>query len=281
MAKAKSSLDTPPIKEKWRGFRPVGYSLDSPAIGRIPLQVVVEPPFDDGTTTASTTVLSAFCDMRDSQGQIEDDIYPHVVMHTDRGNERFSGTSFAEHLLYVLVQLHKKGIDPFEARWFFYDKDFSQDAVESFTFFVVYDGKIVEERINFFRNPGDRDFEPTIFEVPSEGFEPIWRNDGDWENGETAFWYHKFYTETRTGQLMLLRPDEPILYHYQRPQVRDTLRDVQFITLQKIYRLLLVATSLLAVIAFPSTREYLGIAAAVLAANYLWVCWTTRKVGEP
>lgn len=35
------------------------------------------------------------------------------------------------------------------------------------------------------------------------------------------YWYRRFYTETLTGQLMVLRPDEPTLYHYERAQTRD------------------------------------------------------------
>ena len=47
---------------------------------------------------------------------------------------------------------------------------------------------------------------------------------------------------------MVLRPDEPILFGYERPEARDT---AQFITLVKMYRLLLIAVPLLAAIAFP------------------------------
>ena len=49
----------------------------------------------------------------------------------------------------------------------------------------------------------------------------IWRNDSHWREAWARFWYRKFYTETRTGQLMVLRPDEPTLYQFPRSQVRD------------------------------------------------------------
>ena len=47
---------------------------------------------------------------------------------------------------------------------------------------------------------------------------------------------------------MVLRPDEPILYRYDRA-VHDVTRDVGFLTLIKIYRLLWVAVPLLTAIA--------------------------------
>jgi hypothetical protein len=34
--------------------------------------------------------------------------------------------------------------------------------------------------------------------------------------GTTRYWYRKFYTETRIGQLMVLRPDDPQLFFYER-----------------------------------------------------------------
>ena len=87
---------------------------------------------------------------------------------------------------------------------------------------------------------------------------------------QTAFWYRKFYSETRTGQLMVLRPDEPILYYYERPQApaRDIVREIQSATLLKTYRLLLFALPLLVALAFPSVKDYAAIAAVALAANF-------------
>jgi hypothetical protein len=80
---------------------------------------------------------------------------------------------------------------------------------------------------------------------------------------------------------MVLRPDEPILYHYERPEVRNIERELQFVTLLKTYRLLWIALPLLVAIAFPSLKDYMAIAALALGASFLWVCWETRKVGRP
>jgi hypothetical protein len=54
---------------------------------------------------------------------------------------------------------------------------------------------------------------------------------------------------------MVLRPDEPLLYYYQRPSTRDTVKDVAFVTLMKMYRLLWVAVALLVAIVFRRSRK--------------------------
>jgi hypothetical protein len=61
------------------------------------------------------------------------------------------------------------------------------------------------------------------------------------------------------GSLMVLRPDEPILYYYDRATSKDSMRDMQFVTLVKAYRLLWIAVVLLGAIALPAIREYLFI----------------------
>lgn len=37
-----------------------------------------------------------------------------------------------------------------------------------------------------------------------------------WERADDKYWYRKFYEETRMGQLMLLRPDNPKLFYYRK-----------------------------------------------------------------
>jgi hypothetical protein len=36
-----------------------------------------------------------------------------------------------------------------------------------------------------------------------------------WKDARTRFWYRKFYTETRSGQLMVLRSDQPAIFDSQ------------------------------------------------------------------
>ena len=75
----------------------------------------------------------------------------------------------------------------------------------------------------------------------------------------------------------MLRPDEPRLYYFQRPMVRDLTKEVEFVTLVKLYRLLWVTVALLIGIAFPAIREIMGVVAAVLLVDVLWRAWATRK----
>jgi len=62
------------------------------------------------------------------------------------------------------------------------------------------------------------------------------------------FWYRKFYTETMKGQLMVLRPDEPLLYFFERP-TRDSIPDVTLAVLFRLYALLWVLVPVLAAVA--------------------------------
>jgi len=78
----------------------------------------------------------------------------------------------------------------------------------------------------------------------------------------------------------VLRPDEPLLYHYERALVHDVARDVEVVTLIKIYRFLWVAVPLLAAIAFPILKPYMAAIAIAAAVDLLWRCWATHKIGH-
>jgi hypothetical protein len=167
----------------------------------------------------------------------------------------------------------RQGIDPYSVMWFYYDNDWSRDADECHVFFVVHRDKVILESCHFSSE------EPLVLKREQDD-DPVWHSSPFRDEAVERYWYRKFYTETVTGQLMVLRPDEPILYHYERPKSRDVVKTLQFVTLVKMYRLLWVAVALLAAIAFPSIREYMGIVAIVLMIDVLWRCWATRKVGQ-
>jgi hypothetical protein len=136
--------------------------------------------------------------------------------------------------------------------WFYYDHDWSRDADECYVFFAVHDNKIVLESCHFSSE------EPLILQQDKDD-DPIWHSHPGFDEAVTRYWYRKFYSETMVGGLMVLRPDEPILYYYDRATAKDSVRDVQIITLIKAYRLLWIAVVLLAAIAFPAIREYMAI----------------------
>lgn len=191
---------------------------------------------------------------------------------TEDGEIELDGDWTLRAAMRTLIRLAQQGVEPYGATWFYYDHDWSRDADETSTFFVISGSKIVSESCSF------SSLEPRILKKAEEDPEAIWHSHPDFDQAWEIYWYRKFYAETVTGQLMVLRPDEPILYHYERPQTREIMREVQLVTLAKIYRLLLIVVVLLAAIAFHLPRGYLAIAAGVLVADFLWVCWTTRKV---
>jgi hypothetical protein len=48
------------------------------------------------------------------------------------------------------------------------------------------------------------------------------------------------------------------------------------VTLLRTYKLLWIAIPLLAAIAFPSSKDFMGPVAIALLLDFLWVCWQTR-----
>jgi hypothetical protein len=110
----------------------------------------------------------------------------------------------------VLAEVIKLGANPYTAAWFYFGKDHSRDADEIQEFFVVYEDKII----------GTFHFDcrsPQILVKPEEKDEEyIWSSDRYFREASEIYWYRKFYTETMIGQLMVLRPDEPPLYFYNR-----------------------------------------------------------------
>lgn len=170
-----------------------------------------------------------------------------------------------------LIELTRQGIDPHSVTWFYYDHDWSRDADERYIFFAVRDGKIIKESCNFHSD------EPLILKRKNPDDEPIWHSHPSFDEAWERYCYRRFYSETVTGQLMVLRPDEPILYHYERPQSRDIVGALQLITLLKVYRLLWLAILFLISAAFPLLRNYLAIAAGAFGIEFLWFCRRTRQ----
>lgn len=226
-----------PTKE-WEGFRFTAYSLDFGKVWELPLtQVRVT---DGNEKQVPTTLGKIYAALADQHFEIEINALSvqlsAITVATDK--LAFRGDSFSRQLLSTLLQLKKEDLDPFSTLWFWFDSDScSDDPHESYSFFVVLGNKIVRESVSFsdYHNSG---FDPTIFKSHDDS-DSIWFNDSDWREANTRFWYRKFYTETRTGQLMVLRPDEPILYHHERPQTRNIERELQFVTLLKDVQTLL------------------------------------------
>jgi len=269
-------------EKQWEGFRFAAYSLDSKKIWALPL--TKKSAEEEQTGQTSTTVGDVYESLINQHFEIEPFSILGVRVTTDTEKLQLKGAQFNCDVLGELLRLTKDGVNPFSARWFWYNEDSCRDEPhEMYSFFVVYQDKIVRDNVSFSDYHGNG-FDPAIFES-DEGHDDIWRNDSEWREATTILWYRRFYSETRTGQLMVLRPDEPLLYHYQRTQTSsDIVPGAQVsevavhssITLLRTYRLIWIALPLLAAIAFPFIKDYMGIAAAALGLDFLLVCWQTR-----
>jgi hypothetical protein len=104
-------------------------------------------------------------------------------------------------MLTELLTLRNEGAGPLGPLWFWYDSNGNKETgSEGHSFFVVYDNKIVREEVHFVDYLGTG-FDPSLFEADSSP-------RGSWERARIQFWYRKFYSETRLGQLMVLRKPE-------------------------------------------------------------------------
>lgn len=267
MGETTEKTEAKPQKTKFGRDRlsPGAYTLDLSTVVNVPVKVNGEP----------ATFADAYRKLRDSKIEEIDHGFESDKYVTGEGEISLECDWPILATMRELSGLTRQGIEPFHVTWFYYEHDWSRDADESYTFFAVHDGKIVNESCHFSWE------EPLILKRKLKDDEPIWHSHPYCDEAWEIYWYRKFYSDTMTGQLMVLRPDEPILYHYERPQARDTVRDLQFVTLAKMYRLLWVAIPLFAAIVFPSIRDYMAIAAIALGVAFLWLCWKTRKVGGP
>jgi hypothetical protein len=261
---------TPDIKVEFakfgrERFSPGMYSLHWENIRGIPLKLNGEP-----STLDAVFVKFAHSTIKDEPDTSS--LYRAKYV-TDAGDLEIEADWTILATVSQLSDLFKRGINPLNVMWFYYDKDWSKDGDQSHTFFAVHDNKIVSERCHFSSE------EPLLL-MQEKDNDPIWHSHPEFDEATVRYWYRQFYSETMVGSLMVLRPDEPILYHYDRATSKDLVKDVQFVTLIKAYRLLWIAIVLLAAIALPPIREYMFILAGALLFDLFWRIWATRKVGQ-
>lgn len=189
---------------------------------------------------------------------------------------RVEGDLHELRILSELLELTRKGVKPRYATWFLFSQNYDSD-----TFFVHYGGKIVDEHYYFYSEL------PQIF---SKGC-IIGDSDSnhDWfgiscpdgvDEAFARYWYRRFYTETLTGQLMVLNPEHPPLYYYSRNRRTGNLTQQDARVLLNAFMLVLLrmlgcVIFLLAAIAIPNAllrRVSLGIA-CVCAVPLVVASW--------
>jgi hypothetical protein len=194
---------------------------------------------------------------------------------TNWGEVKVEGDDRKLRILRELLELTQKGVRPRDATWFYYlDDNFGH------VFFVLYSGKIVDEYYSFL---------PSFPLILSEGGIGDAESDSGWYLGRDSFadafaryWYRKFYSETLMGQLMVLNPEEPPLYHYSREMRVLTQREARILTesfMLVFLRMFWVVIFLLAAIAIRTPLPSMiltivgGLFAVPLAATWWHIFW--------
>ena len=246
-------------------FSPGLYRLDLSAVSDLPMKMNGEP-----STFGAVYGKLVESKVREMPDRLSFGVEKYV---TEAGDIKVEAEWTILSEMKMLIDLVRQDISPYGVLWFYYSHDWSRDADECHVFFAVSGDKIVLESCHFSSE------EPLILKQDKED-DPIWHSHPYFNEALVNYWYNKFYTETMTGKLMVLRPDEPILYYHQRPSTRDVAKDVAFVILVKTYRLLWVAVALLIAIAFPAIKEIMGIVAGIFVIDVLWRAWAARKVGS-
>jgi hypothetical protein len=202
-----------PDKE-WEGFHLTSYSLDTSVLE---LQLAEQRKKDGKVEEVPITLGEILERVNKGIFKIKPLRFRETVITAGEESLTFAGSPFAQNMLHVLLSLRSEEVSPFNSEWFFYEHDsVKDDPHEMYNFFVVYDNRIVRERIGF-SDHSSSGFDPSFFKARDD-FDTIWLADAAWREAEIHFWFKKFYSETRTGQLMLLRNDEPRLYGHHYPQ---------------------------------------------------------------
>lgn len=245
-------------------YSPGAYSLDLTSVLEIPVKANGE----------LSTFGEVYVKLKGAKA-VEEFQFRHYKYVTEHGDVSLECDWPVASILQKLVKLTQRGIDPHDVTWFYFGHDWSRDADEAYSFFAVYQGKIIDEDCHF-------NAEEPLMLIQKRDDDPIWHSQPHFDEAWKRYCYRKFYTETVTGQLMVLRPDDPILFYFTRsqPQGYDPLRQAGYVTLVKTYHLLWAAIPLLIAIAFPSVRLYMAVVASLLIVDVLWRAWTTRKFFE-
>jgi len=142
----------------WNDFRRTKYYLNDRLLS-LPLI----------TATRETTTVGAFYKdfIRDSgvrELQVEETGLGGVeIGRPGMANLNLIGKPFSCKLLRLMIEFQKEGIQPFSTSWFWYDSDSAmQLPQEAYSFFVVFEDKIVRDRVVLF-DDSDAGFDPDVF----------------------------------------------------------------------------------------------------------------------
>ena len=203
-------------KSPRQGFEASRYSLNLKTVLELPLRRLKEGEsagFDSeaGIATTIGEVLREIGDV--AKIDVEDGVFGFEI--NARGKKiSVSGPSFCREILQFILRLMAKSQGLGECSLFWFDSDsVMDDPHECHRFFVVCKDAIIEEGLTFAESSSSG-FTSGAF---VKAFEPDgnpWRDYANWRDAEIRYWYRRFYRETVTGQLMVLRPDLPELFYF-------------------------------------------------------------------
>lgn len=200
------------LAKDWEGFRFVGYSL-SERILEIELKCATDgKPCSEAQQMSFGELIEQ---LKERHFQVSKDSILGFTISLDDKSISVSGPSFNVDLAHIILTLSTEGKSYFRIRFFYYSKaSCLTDPHERYEFFLTDGEEIIRESVAFSDYHGGG-FDPGIFES-FEDSEHIWNDDDKWRYASDALVYRKFYSTTRTGQLMVLRPDKPQLHYITR-----------------------------------------------------------------
>lgn len=202
----------------WNGFHASFYTLNYDEAAALPVERHFGPAVSDFRGTTLGTVLEEVLETGRKRNEKFVIDRGGLALKVSVGDCTLTlrGPSFSLDLLAAFLQLENAGIRFYNGLWFYSDSDHvTDDPHESFHFFVVADNKVVLEDVAF-HDYSSSGFNPRV--LSEDSYEGPWRNGPLQREAFLALWYRKFYMETDSGRLLVLRPDEPTLHYY--PEAR-------------------------------------------------------------
>jgi hypothetical protein len=246
----------------WNKFEAIGYRLDWKQVFSIPAVVIYDENREEPVVTTVGKVLNEILPGRfNVPGEPEGTKAPvpnskefmgsvevkapdgrTIEVETIRGGD-VDSKRFAAELVEGILKLFRITENVSDCVLFFYECDHGYHDTtwwENYNFFVVHEDKIVLETFKL-SSLCDDFFDPAVLKSmyekeewqkglddDEEGAEEDPEDDGELTPGQKTaqrWWYRRFYTETRTGQMRVFWND--ILYNYMPPEHREAGRDAR------------------------------------------------------
>jgi hypothetical protein len=212
----------------WQRFQPVAYCLSEKGI-EFPLQQTKTSANESREDQIS--IWELLKDLEGKNYQIDDQL-TQLVVATESETRILRAATCILTITNLLLETWQEGIKPLGLTWFWLETN-TFDAGTSHTFFVVdrAGDRIVREEMRLIEGPERRsNFDRAVFEPDYESR----------SSGLAAYWYGRFYRETKLGKLCSLASG------WRRPKVfyrhgsRSDLRDIRLLLVAILFCLLVL-----------------------------------------